>query len=180
MEKPVMRKARNTLRSVVTALVILGIIAVVGYAQKVVPLASKPVPTASVTGGIDGQGDPRAIRITFVDKSFGNEQGTFVSNPDYPPSLNVYTNVTSPGPKTQLLRYYYCDGPHDEGDLMCDVSEHNPYNYKSLDIYGGIAQKKSNQVVFPVGSHWKIGWKQTMSTIVEGDLKKAVIYELTR
>ena len=179
-----MRKARNTLRSVVTALVILGIIAVVGYAQKVVPLASKPVPTASVTGGIDGQGDPSKIRIEFNDRSFvaaGYPVGTIViSNPDYPPSLNVYTNVTSPGPKTQLLRYYYCDGPHDEGDLMCDVSAHNPYNYKSLDIYGGIAQKKSNQVVFPVGSHWKIGWKQTMSTIVEGDLKNAVIYDFTR
>ena len=176
-----MRKARNTLPVVVCALVILGMIAVAGHAQKVVPLASKPVPIVSVAGGIVGEGDPRAIPIQFLDRAFPYKPHTFViSNPDYPPSLNVYTNVTSPGPKTQLLRYYYCDGPHDEGDLMCDVSAHNPYNYKSLDIYGGIAQKKSNQVVFPVGSHWKIGWKQTMSTIVEGDLKKEVIYDLTR
>lgn len=176
-----MRKARNTLRSVVTALVIVGIIAVVGYGQKVVPLASKLVPTASVTGGIVGQGDPRAIRITFVDKSFGNERGTFISNPDYPPSLNVYPNITVPGTKTQILRYYYCDSPdHASGVLICNVPAHDPYNYKSLDIYGGMAQKWTNQVIFPAGSHWKIGWKHTMSTIVEGDLKLAVTYDLTR
>lgn len=176
-----MKKARSTLPIAVTALVILGMIAVVGHAQKVVQLASKPVPTASVSGGIVGHGDPRAIRITFVDRSFGNERGTFISNPDYPPSLNVYPNITVPGTKTQILRYYYCDSPdHASGVLACNVPAHDPYNYKSLDIYGGIAQKWTNQVIFPVGSHWKIGWKQTMSTLVEGDLKETVIYDLTR
>jgi len=186
MEKPVMRKARNTLRSVVTALVVLGTIAVVGHAQKVVPLASKPVPTASVTGGIQGQGDPKEIRIEFMDESFGPigyPPGTVViSNPDYPPSLNIYTAWTGPGnTKTLMLSYYYCDSPeHVEGDLICTVAEHSLLNYRRLRILGGTAQKRSNKVVFPAGSAWEIGCKETNGICESGQLTQGVIYDVTK
>ena len=179
-EKSVMRKARNTLRSVVTAMVILGMIAVVGHAQKVVQLASKPVPTASVSGGIVGQGDPSKIRIMFNDPSFvpaGYPVGTIViSNPDYPPSLNVYS-------ATRLLSYYYCDGPHKLSDQICDIPAHSPDHYKRLRIYGGIPQKRINQVSFPVGSTWEIACKTDLpgaDPCYSGVLTQAVIYGLTR
>ncbi len=177
-----MRKARNTLRSVVTALVILGIIAVVGHAQKVVPLASKPVPTASVAGGIVGQGDPRMIPIEFRDQSLPYKAGTIViSNPDYPPSLNVYTNMTGPGIKTQMLSYYYCDWPkHNPSELVCKDPAHSPYYYKRLRILGGRAQKWSNQVFFPVGSTWEIGCKDINGICDSGALTQDVIYDVTR
>jgi hypothetical protein len=179
-----MRKARNTLPVVVCALVILGMIAVAGHAQKVVPLASKPVPIVSVAGGIVGEGDPRAIPIQFLDRAFPYKPHTFViSNPDYPPSLNVYTNMTGPGTKTQMLSYYYCDGPHNSGDLICSVPEHDPYYYKRLRILGGIVEKRSNQVIFPKGNQWTIGCKKDLPSTdpcYSGVLTQDVIYDLTR
>ncbi len=175
-----MRKARNTLLVVLTALVILGMLAVAGHAQKVVPLVSKPAPIVSITGAISGYGDPRGIGITFLSSSFRSNAGTFISNPDYPPSLSVYPDFTV-RPKTQILSYYYCDSPdHDSGVLLCNVPAHSPEHYKRLRISGGIAQKWSNQVIFPEGSAWAIGFKATGVVEQEGTLGSVVIYNVIK
>jgi hypothetical protein len=152
-------------------------LAVAGHAQNVVPQgAQKQGATVSVTGGIEGFGDPSGISIAFVDRSFRSSAGTFISNPDYSPSLRVYADF-SVHPTGQVLSYYYCDSPeHVCGELLCDVPEHSPEHYKRLRIFGGIKQKGSNQVVFPAGSIWKIGFKTTGVVEREGILKSEVIY----
>ncbi len=181
-----MRKARNTLLGILIAWVILGTVTVAGHAQKVVPLAtSKPAPFVYVTGGIIGSGDPRWIRIAFLDGSFesvGYRAGTVViSNPDYPPSLSIYPATPGPGVKTLVLSYYFCDSrDHGPSDLICTVPEHSPLNYKRLRISSGIAQKRSNEVIFPAGSTWSIGFKETGVVEQEGTLESVVIYNLIK
>ena len=171
-----MRKPRNTLLIVFSALVILGMLAVAGHAQKVVPLASKLGPTVSLAGEIIGYGNPSGIQITFLRSSFGDNEGTFISNPDYTPSLSVFSDFTA-RPKTQTLSYYYCDSPdHADGVLICNVPAHSPDHYKRLRIFGGIEQKRGNQVIFPTGSTWKIGFKTTGVVEQQGTLAGQVIY----
>lgn len=144
------------------------------------PLASKSGPIVSLTGEIIGYGDPSGISITFLRSSFGDNAGTFISNPDYPPSLRVYLDFNT-RPKTQILSYYYCDAPHhDQGILLCNVPAHSPDHYKRLRIFGGIAQKWSNQVIFPKGSSWAIGFKETGVVEQEGTLADEVMYNVIK
>jgi len=186
-EKPVMRKVRRVLPIILAALAILGVLAVAGHAGKPSspPGLSKPEPTkVQLTGGLVGIGAPTAIRVTFVDDSFGYEEEnrTFMSNPDYPPSLTI----TGPGGNTKTLRYYYCTAGHEGDPDMCnalsldppeDGTVHNDYYY-CLQILGGNATKKSTngEVVFPVGSAWRISSKATMSVVAQGTLGEEVTY----
>lgn len=176
-----MKKASINLLLVLSALLILGMLAATGHAQKVVPLASNPKPAVSLTGEISGGGDPRGIMITFLGSSFGVNEGTFISNPDYPPSLSIYSDFTVPGPHAQTLSYYYCDAPsHDPGVLLCNVPDHSPDYYKRLRIFGGIVQKGNRQVIFPKGSAWAIGFKTTGVVERQGELDGPVIYTIIK
>ena len=174
-----MRKVRKTLPIVIPAFAILVILAVSGHAKKP---PTPPEPTVAVTGVITGEGDPKAIRVTF-DESLAYEylgddatQGpVFISNPDYPPSLHIAFYV----PRTTALRYYYCAGKHDANESICSDPSHDPYYYYCLVISGGITQKKNphdtDYVVFPEGSLWGISWKYDNSG-VSGRLTKETTY----
>jgi hypothetical protein len=183
-EKPVMRKVRKTLPIFIPAFAILGILVVSVHAKKPSP---PPEPTVTVTGVIEGTGDPKAIRVTFDESlayEYPGEDATrgpvFISNPDYPPSLHIAFYV----PRTKVLRYYYCahkDHVHSP-DLICKDASHSPYYYYCLEIIGGITQKKglndTDHVVFPVGSPWRISWKYDNSTIAEGTLSVETTYDV--
>jgi hypothetical protein len=177
-----MRKVRKTLPIVIPAFVILGILAVSGHAKKPSP---PPEPTVTVMGGIEGEGDPAMIRITFADSSFGDvypSDSSFISNPDSPPSLRIFLSTTG---KTKVLRYYYCTHNSHVGpdDLICDDTLHNPDYYYCLRIGGGISQKKGrafDHIVFPVGSPWIISWKKDNSIVASGTLSTETKYDVTR
>jgi hypothetical protein len=178
-----MRKVRMVVPLVAAVLAIVGILAVSGRADKPEspPGQSKPEPVdVRVAGAIDGEGNPYAIRITFVDDSFAEQAGTYVSNPDYPPSLKVGGS----GKAHKRLQYYYCNGAHGDSDTECEDSSHDPDNYKSLTIYGGTEDKKAGQVVFPAGSSWRImqkiveGGEVRGELVAEGALAGPVTYEV--
>jgi len=91
--------------------------------------------------------------------------------------------MTGPGIKTQMLSYYYCDGPHNISDLICNVPEHSPDYYKRLRILGGIVEKRSNRVIFLEGSQWTIGCKKDLPSTdpcYSGVLTQDVIFDVTR
>lgn len=174
-----MKKVRKTLPIVIPAFAILGILAVSGHAKKPSPL---PEPTVTVTGAIEGTGDPEAIRVTF-DESLVYEypgddatQGpVFISNPDYPPSLKIVLSASAP-PRGKYLKYYYCVHKDHVGstELKCSEASHSPDYYYCLEIHGGISQKKGrafDHVVFPVDSPWNISWKKDDSIVVSDRLK---------
>jgi hypothetical protein len=177
-----MKKARKTLPIVIPAFAILGILAVSGHAKKPSP---RPEPTVIVTGGIEGEGDPAMIRITFADSSFEDvyqQNSSFISNPDYTTSLKIFI---SPPAKTKELRYYYCTHNSHAGsdDLICDDPTHSPDYYFCLLIGGGISQKKGrpfDHVVFPVGSPWNISWKKDNSIVASGTLVKETKYDVLK
>ena len=169
---------------ILTVLVITGTLAVSGHAEKPPspPGQSKPEPVLiSVTGAIQGQGDPAEISVAFVDGSFGEYAGSYVANPDYPPALKV----TGPG-KHKRMRYYYCDHEsHDSSAGVCSNSQHDPENYKCLTIQGGEPEKKTERVIFQAGSTWTIVQKIILPTgdwqgelVAEGTLGGEVVYEV--
>jgi hypothetical protein len=181
-EKPVMRKVRNTLPIVLPALVILGMLAVAGHAGKPVP----PVPTVTVSGGIEGTGNPKATRITFADLSFrdsypqpdGKPVPSFPSNPDAP------LTISAAGGNRKTLMYCYCVHPDhlSSNETVCSHDQtpsHDPYYY-CLWIHGGVQQQKSTsgEVVFPVGSPWYINSKAEMKTVAQGTLLTPVAYKV--
>lgn len=168
-----MKKVRKTLPIVIPAFAILGILSVSGHAKKPSP---PPEPTVTVSGGIEGEGDPAMIRITFTDSSFEGvytQNSSFISNPDYPPSLKIFIGTPA---TTKELRYYYCthNSHADSDDLICNDPTHSPDYYFCLLIGGGISQKKGrafDHVVFPVGSPWNISWKKDDSIVASGRLR---------
>jgi hypothetical protein len=180
-----MRKVRKTLPIILPAFAILGILAVSGHARKPTP---PPEPTVSVTGAITAYGDPKAIRVTFLDESLltckyegdATQGPQFLSNPDNPPSLKIILSA----PPGKHLRYYYCAHTHDTADFICNDASHSPYYYYCLTISGGITQKKNpsdtDHVVFPEGSPWSISWKNDNSTVAEGTLSMPVTYEVIK
>ena len=178
-----MRKVRKTLPIVIPAFAILGILAVSGHAKKPSPSPSEP--TVAVTGGIEGEGNPAMIRVTFADSSFepfGLQNSSFISNPDYPPSLRTLLDTTGP---TKILKYYYCTHEsHASSDfLICDEPSHDPYNYFCLLIGGGISQKKGSpfdHVVFPKESPWYISCKKDNSIVASGILSTETRYDVIK
>jgi hypothetical protein len=176
-----MKKARRTLLIVLSALAVLGLLAVAARAQKVVPLASTTKSAVSLAGAVRGDGDPGEISLTFDRASFGADAGTFISNPDYPPSLRLFfDNTVSGGPHAQMLSFFYCDAPHDTGVQLCNVPGHSPEHYKRLRILGGILQKGNKQVIFPEGSNWDISFKATNAIERQGTLAAPVIYTIIK
>jgi hypothetical protein len=181
-EKPVMRKVRKTLSIVILAFAILGILVVSVHAKKPSP---RPEPTVTVSGGIEGEGDPAMIRITFADSSFEDvypQNSSFISNPDYPPSLKIFIGTPA---TTKELRYYYCthNSHADSDDLICDDPTHSPDYYYCLLIGGGISKKKGrpfDHVVFPVDSPWNISWKKDNSIVASGTLNTETAYDLVQ
>jgi hypothetical protein len=177
-----MRKVRRTLPIVLTALAILGLLAVSSHASK--PSPGKPVPIVTVAGGIVGTGDPAKIRVTFADTSFGlfhPESPSFISNPDG--SLRI--SFKPPDTTAKILTYYYCIHPThvDTEDLICqNPVEHNDYYY-CLQIFGGIADKKgdNDHVTFLHGSRWEITQKKApRGWAADGTLINEVQYALTQ
>lgn len=177
-------KVKVILPIILPVLLITGILAVSGHADKPdsPPGLSKPEPVLiSVTGAIQGGGNPYEISVAFVDGSFGNKAGLFVANPDYPPALKI----TGTG-KHRSLKYYYCDNSdHDGSGDICDVRSHNPDNYKSLAIYDGRLEKKTDKVIFPAGSRWRITQKIILPSgdwdgeiVAEGTLETEAVYEV--
>jgi len=97
-----MRKARNTLPIVLTALAILGLLAVAGHAGKPVPPPA-PVPTkVSVTGGIQGEGSPTAIRVKFADSSFAD---VYPAAPSFPSNPDAPLTISGAGMKSRTLMF---------------------------------------------------------------------------
>ncbi len=184
-----MRKPRMILPLVAAVGAMIGSLAVSGHADKPAspPGLSKPEPKAvhvSVTGAIAGQGNPYEISITFVDASFGDLARSYLANPDYPPALKV----GGPGRVNKRLMYYYCDHPdHDPAEGICTDPDgnHDPEQYKCLAIYGGTEDKKTGQVIFPVGSSWRITQKIVSETgdvsgelFAAGQLASPLTYEV--
>jgi len=179
-----MRAARVILPVVTAVFAIVGALAVSSQADKPAspPGQSKPEPIeVRVAGAIEGRGDPYQISITFVDESFDGLARWYVANPDYPPALKT----GGPGKVNKRLRYYYCDGPHDASETMCDDSSHDPDGYKCLTIYDGTEDKKTGQVIFAAGSSWRITQKIVSETgevtgklVAAGGLAAPVTYEV--
>ena len=169
----IMKKVKVVSATVIPILLIVGILAVSVYADKPPspPGLSKPV-QISVSGAIEGIGDPAHMGIEFID-IFGDDVGPQVGNPDGP--LAVFG--TRKGPRT--LKYYYCNAVyHDDAD-QCDNSlEHDPLNYKALMIYGGALEgkKETERIVFPVGSKWEVLSKVLMGVEFSGALEREIIY----
>jgi hypothetical protein len=177
-----MRKVRKTLPIVIPAFAILGILAVSSHAKKPTP---PPEPTVTVTGAIEGTGNPKAIRITFVDSELvavypDRSPCWFISNPDYPPSLKIINSA----PPCKHLRYYYCTGDHNENDLICTNPSHDPDDYYCLTISDGITQKKNpndtDHVFFPAGRPWQISWKKDNSIVASGTIGIDTTYILSK
>ena len=193
-----MRKVRNTLPIVLTALIILGLLAVAGHAGKPAPVWPTLV---KVTGGITAEGNPRAIRVTFADSSFRGlypllDDGSvpsFISNPDSPPPQPAdqpSLSILGPGPGIiqKELRYYYCiSSDHATSTAICDAppleapaegTEHNAFYY-CLMISGGTQKKNApGRVVFPAGSSWQINSKVPKGFFASGTLCSEVIYQV--
>jgi len=192
-----MRKVRNTLPIVFTALAILGLLAVAGHAGKPAPVWPTLV---KVTGGITAEGNPRAICVTFADSSFtglypqlAGPPYLFISNPDSPPPQPAdqpSLSILGPGPgvTAKELRYYYCiSSDHVTSTAICDAkpleapaegTEHNAFYY-CLMISGG-TQKKSapGRVVFPAGSSWQINSKVPKGFFASGTLSSEAVYQV--
>lgn len=168
-----MKKVKVVLSVVLPVLLIIGTFAVSGHADKPPspPGQSEPV-QISVSGAIEGIGDPAHMGIEFID-TFGDDVGPQVSNPDGP--LAVFG--TRKGPRT--LRYYYCDAVyHDDPDQCDNPGEHDPSSYKALMIYGGALEGKreTERIVFPVGSEWEVRSKVLMGVEFSGTLENEIIY----
>ncbi len=187
-----MKKVKVIVPIILPVLLIMGILVVSVYADKPEspPGLSKPKPKQepiliSVTGAIDGTGAPANIAVTFDGESFVDkvQAGSYVANPDYPPALKV----TGPG-RHRSLSYYYCDStdsPHSIIDGICNNGEHDPDNYKSLRISNGRLVKKTDKVIFPAGSKWRITQKIILPSgdwvgeiVAEGTLAEDVTYEV--
>ena len=170
-----MDKVKVVSAIVVPVLLILGALVVSVHADKPPspPGLSKPV-QISVSGAIEGIGDPAHMGIKFID-TFGNaaNTGPQVSNPDGP----LAVLGTRKGPRT--LRYYYCNAAYHEDSDQCDNPlEHDPLNYKALMIYGGALEgkKKTERIVFPVGSKWEVMSKVLMGVEFSGTLEREIVY----
>jgi hypothetical protein len=143
------------------------------------PGLSKPV---SVEGAISGVGDPAHIGIRLTQETFGDEAGSYVANMDgglYVAKPRGGLEVSGTGKGPWILRYRYCcTSSHEQSDY-CDDSEHDPLYYKALRINGGILESKGGKtkVVWPTGSTWHIGSKDTLDTVDSGELAAAVIYK---
>ena len=156
--------------AIILPVLLLGTLAVSGSAKKPHPQDPEQV---SISGAIEGIGDPAHMGIEFLD-TFGDNVGPQVSNPDGP--LAVFG--TRKG--TRTLKYYYCDTPFHEHPDQCDnPEEHDPSNYKALVIYGGVLEGKANdiQIVFPIGSKWEVRSKVLMDVEFSGTLLTDVVYK---
>jgi outer membrane protein assembly factor BamB len=137
--------------------------------------------TVSVEGAIEGIGDPAHIRIRLTQETFGDEAGWCVASPDgefyVAKPFGLEVGGTGKGP--WRLRYFYCCASSHEQSDYCYKLEHDPLYYKSLRINGGILENKGGktQIVWPTGSTWHIGSKDTGDTGDDGKLAAAVIYK---
>ena len=186
-----MRKVRRTLPIVLTASVIVGVLAIAGHAKKPTP----SVPTIQVVGGIkivpDGPTtDATNVRVEFLDSSFGSPWAgkSFPANADRSPAL--YTVIMSPGAPDTLdrrLRFYFCAHPdHQEttDDLRCQYpSEHSDYYY-CLNLLDGQTTAKGrgdlNHLTYLAGTVWSIGWKVNNSAVASGHLVTETTYDVIR
>ena len=181
-----MKRAKLVSAIILPVFLVVGILAVSAYAKGKPPKPEPVLDYVDIMGGIEGHCNNSAeISIEFLDDSFG-EPGSFVANPDNPPALEV----GGPG-KNRRLTYYYCDHPDHEPDgseenTICADAEaetypHSPHYYKALMISGGKVTSKRGEdltIVFPSGSTWRIGWKETMSwDYAEGTLVTPVTYK---
>jgi hypothetical protein len=174
-----MRKARRTLPIVLTASVILGLLAAASQAKKPVP---PPAPImVAVTGGIVGTGTATAIRVTFLDGSFAT---VYPAAPSFPSNPDAPLTISDAAGNRKTLMYCYCVHPDhlSSNETVCSHDQtpsHDPYYY-CLWIYGGVQQKKSTtgEVVFPAGSSWYINSKAEMKTVAQGTLLTPVTYKV--
>lgn len=141
-----MKKVKVVSATVLSGLLIVGILAVSAYAKGKPPKPEPILDYVNITGGIEAHCNNSAeISIEFLDDSFGEHAGSFVANPDYPPALEV----GGPG-KNRRLTYYYCDhSDHDadgsEENKICAEGTHSPYYYKELMISGGNVTSKRGE-----------------------------------
>jgi hypothetical protein len=181
-----MKKVKVFSVIILSVLLIVGLLADSGHADKPdsPPGLSKPEPEpvlVSITGSLEGEGNPYEISVKFVDASFGSLIGPYIANPDYPPALKVSGNK-----RHKRLSYYYCDnGSHSPANVICGDASHDPSNYKNLRISDGIYDKNTQQVVFAAGSSWRITQKiilpsgdWTGEIVAEGTLEMEVTYKV--
>ena len=177
-----MKRAKLVSAIILPVFLVVGILAVSAYAKGKPPKPEPVLDYVDIIGGIEGHYNNSAeISIKFLDSSFDTHAGSFIANPDNPPALEV----GGPG-KNRRLTYYYCDHPDHDADVseenkICAEGTHSPYYYKALMISGGKVTSKRGEdltIVFPAGSTWRIGWKQTMSwDYAEGTLVTPVTYK---
>lgn len=183
-----MKAARVVSMVCVPVLLVVAILAVSAYADKPPspPGLSKPEPViVQIAGAIEGTGAFTNIAIEFksiIGTDLAGEEynanGSFIANPDFPPALRM-----SGTPKNKHLSYLYCDyvpGPGEEHtvdeDGICADPTHSSDHYRQLHIRGGVLDKNTGDVVFPVGSEWTIGFKETGVTGAQGTLTEQVTY----
>ena len=164
-----MRKARVVSAIVLSVLLVGGILAVSVPAKPPSPPGQLEPAKVLLTGPVAGTGAFANIALVLSGDEFKGwgydlykdtyfkEGGSFIANPDFPPALRVS------GPRTSMeLSYYYCaslDDPHENIDGICNDKTHDPTDYKRLRIFGGYVEKKTGDIVWPVGSEWRVSWK---------------------
>jgi len=169
-----MKGMKATLSIAFLALLIVGVLAVLGHAKKPLPPPDQSK-SVTVSGAINGLGEPSRIAVSFDGSSFiaKGHAGLYVANPDG--GLTVLG--TRKGPRT--LRYRYCYAiSHDRPDY-CDNPDHDPSFYRALRIYDGTLEGKGGevQIVWPAGSIWEIYSKEPFGALVDaGVLATEVIY----
>ncbi len=185
-----MKKVKVILSIILPILLIMGILAVSVYADKPPsqpgPSKKEPKPEPiliSVTGAIEGEGAPENISVKFMRDSFGEYAGSYVANPD----ILLALKISGPG-RLRSLNYFYCDftdSPHSITDGICNDKDHDPDNYKNLRISNGRLVKKTEQVIFPAGSRWRITQKIILPSgdwdgeiVAEGELELDVTYKV--
>ncbi len=189
-----MRETRVVSAIVLSVLLVGGILAVSVPAKPPAPPGPSEPAIVSLTGPVAGTGAFANIELVLSPDEFQGdgmgslsgshlvEGGSFIANPDYPPALTV------PGPRTgKELSYYYCGypAPHDTTqtiDGICADTSHTDY-YKRLRILGGYVEKKTGDIVWPIGSEWRISYKQYSTDenggrVLMGYLKNEVRYKV--
>ena len=170
-----MKRAKTAVPILLPLLLVVGILAVSGRADKPDYPPGLSASTVLLTGAISGTGDPAHMKITFSDDSCGAdlEGRTVVANPDG----RFGVNGVGHGPN--VLYYYYCAADHYDSDVdCCNDSTHDPDYYYVVRIFGGVLEGKGNdtRVIFAAGSSWTISWKVSGQISSQGTLAAPVTY----
>ena len=148
-------KRYSQLRSVLITVSTLAFLGILGGSSQAGKTTAVLI---TVSGAINGSGsDPAAMAITFSGLDT-QVNGSYIANPDRP------LRLLGTGRTGRALTYYFCANKDHSGSVTrCNVTAHDPWDYKELIIRGGALAGTGQSVlaVFPVNSSWEIWRKQS-------------------